>query len=77
MSRQEKITKLCRAIRAYRGVREVTPGKDPRWVKSPQPDKKLVIVKWLAELGLSVSELEYINSFKTIDEFDQWVKTIQ
>ena len=77
MSREEKITRLCRAIRAYRGI---SRGKDPRgnriWAQTPQPSQRTRVIELLKNLVLDAKEIYVIDNFKTFAEFDDWIKTI-
>lgn len=78
MSWEAKITKLCRAVRAYRGIAH---GKDPQgktiWSQMPQPNQRKRVVELLQKIGLGAEELKKIDQFKTFDEFNQWVKTLR
>lgn len=76
MSRQETITKMCRAIRSYRGA---TRGKDndgrPNWTVLPKVAERRRIIAYLEKLGADpVKEMEYIDTFVNIDDFNQWVR---
>lgn len=77
MSREEKITRLCRAIRAYRGI---SRGKDPRgnriWAQTPQPSQRSRVIELLKKIGLDAEEMVLIDDFQTFEQYHQWVKTI-
>jgi len=78
MSREEKITKLCRAVRSYRGA---SHGKTDEgrtiWSITPKPAERPRVVALLQKLGIAPEEMVLIDDFKTIDEFRQWVETIR
>jgi len=78
MSREEKIAKLCRAIKAYRGA---SVGKDKEgktlWHITPKPADRPKVVALLQKLSIDPEEMVLIDDFKTIDEFNQWVETIR
>ena len=82
MSREEKITKLCRAVRAYRGAAH---GKDKEgntiWSIPPKPAERTRVLACLETLGFDLerkfNELELIDSLETIQEFRQWVETLR
>ena len=75
MSKAEKIRKLANAIREYRGQND-----RGRWIQSPRPHKARSVVKWLAALGhrpeLIQAEMELIITFKTLEEFDAWIREL-
>lgn len=78
MSREEKITKLCRAVRAYRGVAQ---GKDQQgkviWRIPPKPAERPRVVTLLHNLEIDTKEMEMIDALENLEEFRQWVETIR
>lgn len=75
MSRAEKIRKLANAIREYRGL-----NRGGQWIQHPRPHKAHSIVKWLDALGhhpeLIRAEMELIQAFKTLEEFNVWMREL-
>ena len=71
MTRNEKINKLARAVREYRGVYIVATRK---WKRLPKPKAFPRVERWLLALGLDVkSNLHKIERFGTINDFREWV----
>ena len=74
MSRNEKIQKLGRAIREYRGARSPY---DAVWTRTPVPRARKRVERWLAELGQDVAKsMAAIDGFKRIEEFNAWIRTL-
>jgi hypothetical protein len=74
MSRDQKIGKLARAIKEYRGRYNATAKK---WETPPNPGAAPRVMKWIQSLGLPLSETAHrVTQFKTIAEFNAWLKTI-
>lgn len=74
MSRNEKIGKLARAVRHYRGNYDLQTGK---WNQAPQPLKVVLVKRWLRELKMDEHHaILKIDSFQTVQEFDRWLKTL-
>lgn len=75
MKRGERINKLGRAIRAYRGVTEIVGGA---WIIPPQPALRRRIAEHLESLGLPLQEtLDQIDGFKRVSEYDQWINSLR
>lgn len=76
MNRAEKIKKLANAIRAWRGL-----ARNGKFIHAPQPAAAIRAVKWLESLGHSApviqTEINLIASFKTVDEFEAWMRKLQ
>ena len=72
MTRNERILKLSRAIKAYRGVFHPVSKK---WLRPPQKDKRLNIVAWLQKLHRPDidGDLVAIDGFKSFAEFHEWL----
>lgn len=72
MSRNEKLSKLARAVREWRGLSNPRTGK---WIKTPNAAAVPRVGRWLAELGLdTVETFELLSGFKALSEFDAWLR---
>lgn len=73
LTRAERITKLANAVRDLRGV-------DGFIKRSPRPAARYRVTSWLERLLKSGDEIREamrkIESFKTYDEFQEWVKML-
>lgn len=78
MSRNEKLRKLGNAIRAYRGNYYIVTGKPDKWTRRPQPSQSIKIAELLMALGFDLEKVKKainkIDNFKTIPEFEKWMK---
>jgi len=78
VSRQDKITKLCRAIKAYRGIAH---GFDKEnkviWSIPPKKAEQKRVIGWLDRLGIDPEEIAFIDGLKTEADFRSWVETIR
>lgn len=78
MSRKEKITKLCRAVRAYRGIAHGrTKEGNTLWSITPKPSERPRVIALMQKLGIDPEEIILVDEFKTIDELHQWVETLR
>lgn len=74
MSRNEKINKLGRAIREYRGIYNPKTGV---WKYPPKPKAAARVVRWLEELTADVPKaMADVDGFKTIEEFNLWIGSL-
>lgn len=74
MNRNDKIAKLDRAVRDWRGAWDA---KRQRWIRTPNMAAVPRVGRWLAELGLdTVESFVRLNQFKSVDEFNAWLKKI-
>ena len=74
MNRADKITKLCHAVKDWRGVTDAKTGKG---LKMPKINAAGRVVKWLIELGLNVEqERTRISQFTKYADFYAWVRSI-
>lgn len=80
MNHETKIRKLANAVRAYRGIGEISGGKIQKWHSPPQPDKQKRIRELLALLRFDGEEQENaikkIDGFQMVSEFDAWIKEL-
>ena len=76
MTRTQRIEKLSNAIRAYRGVIHKI-GKETKYKTAPDKYKIKAIERYAGELLLDIrATVAIIDSFKTSDEFNTWIRTI-
>ena len=74
MNREEKLGKLGRAIREYRGVIILETGK---WFHPPKPKAVHRVERWLKELGLDVGNcMAKIDTFQTMNDFRAWIREL-
>lgn len=75
MTHSEKIGKLARAIRDYRGAYNEQTGK---WLpnRTPNPSARVRVEKWLTRISLSIGEMARIDAFKTQEQFRLWLNTL-
>lgn len=74
MTRSERIQKLTNAVKEYRGRYDLKSGK---WIYPPNPAARTRCIRWLESLRLDVpSNMEAIEGFKLIQDFDQWLKSL-
>ncbi len=74
MNRIEKIGKLGRAVRKWRGRKSSTSGT---WLVPPCPSAEGNVEMWLAALGLDPAvEMPRIKAFATMREFNGWISTL-
>lgn len=72
MTRDEKIGKLSRAVREWRGVSSIETGK---WVQFPKRSAAKRVARWLEELGIDTDEgLQTILAFTTYTDFRAWIR---
>lgn len=71
MNRNEKLAKLARATREWRGAWDAT---NEKWIRPPQPKAVQRVAKWIVQLGLELtSTLQTLAGFKSYKEFDAWL----
>lgn len=77
MSRDEKIGKLARAIRRYRGAYNTHTGK---WLRAPEHKAGAYVRTWLFKLDMADSVIEEsmdkIDGLKTHNEFNAWISKL-
>jgi hypothetical protein len=67
MNRNEKLGKLGRAVREFRGVIITETGK---WLHPPKLKAAVRVERWLKELGIDVEDgMAKINAFQILNEF--------
>lgn len=84
LTRNERITKLGRAIRRYRGEyrpSEQVTGKPVKWLTPPDPSAYDDIFKWMTSLGYTLQDITAamvkIDAFKNHEEFGEFMKGIK
>lgn len=78
MSRESIKNKLGRAVRSYRGVaRGKRPDGTVIWIQPPRPAERPRVVKLLDELCCPDNEIEIVDMLQTVDEYNQWIKTLR
>ncbi len=79
MTKTQKITKLARAIKLYRGM--TTPeGVEPKkWINPPQKHRIEDIKRWLTRLNAPDVDLciKEIDGFKTFPTYFQWLRDLE
>lgn len=74
MNRADKISKLCHAVKDWRGVIDSKSGK---WIKPPKIRAGNRVIKWLMELGLNAEqERTRISQFTKYADFYAWVRSL-
>lgn len=74
MTRSQKVQKLGRAVRSYRGTTDAHTGK---WKRRPDLSAKARIERLLGSLGLHLeTHLPLIEGFKTMPEFNRWIVSL-
>ena len=74
MNKAEKIGKLARAIKEYRGTYDPI---NMRWTRQPKGRAIYRVVLWLEKLGLDTdASIPLINNFKSYEEMGSWLKSI-
>lgn len=74
MSTTEKIGKLARAIRRYRGAYHPGSGK---WLRAPDRGAGADVLNWLGKLGVSANAIDEIDGFQTHNEFYAWLRKLE
>ena len=73
MNRADKTSKLCSAVKDWRGL--IDP-KTKKWIRPPKPKAQARVARWLSELGLDGErELKLIAGFARYSDFYAWIKT--
>jgi hypothetical protein len=77
VSGDEKIGKLARAVRIYRGAYDAKSGK---WFRAPQPVGWRKVCVCLDRLEIRGQDMEtamiLINAFKKTSEFQAWIRNL-
>jgi hypothetical protein len=74
MNRDERLGKLSRAVRDWRGVTHPSSGA---WLVRPLPRAVVRVRRWLEELGLNVDEsVAKIEAMKSYPEFHAWIRSL-
>jgi len=74
MTRPEKIRKLANAVREYRGLYKADTKV---WIHPPRPSKLGAVIICLHRLKVDVAtNVERIDGFKTLGEFNQWIREL-
>lgn len=72
MSRNEKLSKLGRAYREWRGRYD---SRRKRWIEAPKPDALPRVIRWMRELRLATREnVEFLRDLTTEKQFNEWIK---
>lgn len=77
MNRANRIRKLTHAIKDYRG--SYVPGSNPRrWIRTPQPDARKRVLKWLEALGVAdpLEALRTIDGFESLTQMQAWLSSL-
>jgi hypothetical protein len=75
MSRAERLNKLGRAIKRFRGLYDPNTNK---WKQAPDANEIPNVVKWLTSLNVVNPRglIKEICELKTVDEFQAFMKNI-
>jgi hypothetical protein len=74
MTRAEKIGKLARAVKDWRGATDAKTGK---WRRPPQPKAVERVLVWITRLNLNPDRtLPFLAGLKSYSEFDQFLRDL-
>ena len=84
MTRSQKLRKLALAVKAYKGAYNAVVVGDQaavRWIRSPQHDKRMAIVRWLTALGRTHDQIDRdaraIDGLKNHEQFFAWLAKVE
>lgn len=76
MTRNDKISKLARAVKDYRGKKPLV--ESPGYTRQPKKKALKRVVRWMRELELPEDKtLKKIEGFQTYEQFHAWLRELK
>lgn len=74
MTKAEKIGKLARAVKDWRGATDAKTGK---WRRPPQPKAVERVLVWITRLGMNPERtLPFLAGLKSYDDFNAFLRDL-